>query len=106
MLRYIIRRVVMALPTLILASLAIFLILHLIPGDPAAIVAGGDATPAQVAAVRTDLGLDKPLVAQYAIWIGHVLRGNFGNSLIGKYPVWDQIRRAYPATLELTIAAL
>jgi ABC-type dipeptide/oligopeptide/nickel transport system permease component len=106
MLRYIIRRVVMALPTLILASLAIFLILHLIPGDPAAIVAGGDATPAQVAAVRKDLGLDKPLVAQYAIWIGHVLRGNFGNSLIGKYPVWDQIKRAYPATLELTIAAL
>ncbi len=106
MLRYIIRRIVMALPTLILASLAIFLILRLIPGDPATIVAGSDATPAQVAAVRKDLGLDKPLIAQYAIWIGHVLRGNFGNSLIGKYPVWDQIRRAYPATLELTIAAL
>jgi peptide/nickel transport system permease protein len=106
MLRYIIRRVVMALPTLILASMAIFLILHLIPGDPAAIVAGGDATPAQVAAVRKDLGLDKPLIAQYAIWSGHVLRGNFGNSLIGKYPVWDQIKRAYPATLELTLAAL
>ncbi|MDQ2785879.1 MAG: ABC transporter permease [Chloroflexota bacterium] len=106
MLRYIIRRIVMALPTLILASLAIFLILRLIPGDPATIVAGSDATPAQVAAVRKDLGLDKPLVAQYAIWIGQVLRGNFGNSLIGKYPVWDQIRHAYPATLELTIAAL
>lgn len=106
MLRYIVRRIVMALPTLILASIAIFLILHLIPGDPASIVAGGDATPAQVAAVRKDLGLDKPLVAQYAIWVGHALRGNFGNSLIGKYPVWDQIKRAYPATLELTIAAL
>jgi peptide/nickel transport system permease protein len=106
MLRYIVRRVLMALPTLILASMAIFLILHLIPGDPAAIIAGGDATPAQVAAVRKDLGLDKPLVVQYGIWSGHVLRGNFGNSLIGKYPVWDQIKHAYPATLELTIAAL
>ena len=106
MLRYIIRRVLMALPTLILASMAIFLILHLIPGDPAAIIAGGDATPAQVAAVRKDLGLDKPLVVQYGIWSGHVLRGNFGTSLIGKYPVWDQIKHAYPATLELTIAAL
>jgi ABC-type dipeptide/oligopeptide/nickel transport system permease component len=96
----------MALPTLVLASMAIFLILHLIPGDPAAIIAGGDATPAQVAAVRKDLGLDRPLVVQYAIWSGHVLHGNFGNSLIGKYPVWDQIKHAYPATLELTIAAL
>lgn len=106
MVRYIIRRALLAVPTLILASLAIFLILHLIPGDPAVIVAGADATPAQVAAVRTDLGLDKPLAVQYAIWIGHVLRGDFGNSLIGKYPVWDQIKRAYPATLELTIGAL
>ncbi len=106
MLRYITRRVLMALPTLVLASMAIFLILHLIPGDPAAIIAGGDATPAQVAAVRKDLGLDRPLVVQYAIWSGHVLHGNFGNSLIGKYPVWDQIKHAYPATLELTIAAL
>lgn len=106
MLRYIIRRIVMALPTLILASMAIFLILHLIPGDPAQTLAGGDATPAQVAAVRKDLGLDKPLVVQYGIWVGHVLHGDFGNSLIGKYPVWDQIRRAYPATLELTIGAL
>ena len=106
MVRYIIRRVVMALPTLVLASLAIFLILHLIPGDPAAIVAGADATPAQLAAVRTDLGLDKPLVVQYARWLGQVLHGNFGTSLIGKYPVGDQIRRAYPATLDLTLAAL
>jgi ABC-type dipeptide/oligopeptide/nickel transport system permease component len=106
MLRYILRRVLLALPTLVLASATIFLILHLIPGDPAVIVAGADATPAQVAAVRKDLGLDKPLVVQYGIWVGHVLRGNFGNSLIGKYPVWDQIRRAWPATLELTIGAL
>ena len=106
MLRYILRRVLLAVPTLVLASAAIFLILHLIPGDPAAIVAGADATPAQVAAVRKDLGLDQPLVVQYGIWVDHVLRGDFGNSLIGKYPVWDQIKRAYPATLELTIGAL
>ena len=106
MARYIARRVLLAVPTLLLASLLIFLLLRLIPGDPATIVAGSDATPEQVAAVRRDLGLDQSLVVQYATWLGRVQRGNFGLSQIGKYPVWDQIARAYPATLELTAVAL
>ena len=106
MARYIARRVLLAVPTLLLASIAIFLLLRLSPGDPATIVAGGDATPEQVAAVRHDLGLDQSLIVQYFTWLNRALHGNFGLSLIGKYPVWDQIARAYPATLELTAAAL
>lgn len=106
MARYIARRVLLTIPTLLLASILIFLLLRLIPGDPATIVAGSDATPEQVAAVRLDLGLDRPLIVQYVTWLNRALHGDFGRSLIGKYPVWDQIKRAYPATLELTVAAL
>lgn len=106
MARYIARRVLLTVPTLLLASVLIFLLLRLIPGDPATIVAGSDATPEQVAAVRHELSLDQPLVTQYVTWLNRALHGNFGRSLIGKYPVWDQIQRAYPATLELTVAAM
>jgi len=104
--RYILRRVLLAVPTLLLASLAVFLLLRLIPGDPAATVAGSDATPDQVQAVRRSLGLDRPLPVQYADWLGRVLRGDFGRSLIGRYDVWTQIQRAYPATIQLTLAAM
>lgn len=103
--RYIIRRAILTIPTLILASVAIFLLLRLIPGDPAALVAGADATPEQVRAVRRELGLDRPLPVQYIAWLGQILRGDFGRSLIGKYDVWQQVARAYPATIELTAAA-
>jgi len=103
--RYIIRRIILTIPTLILASMAIFLLLRLIPGDPVALIAGSDATPEQVQAVRRDLGLDRPLPVQYIEWLGRILRGDFGRSLIGKYDVWQQVKRAYPATIELTLAA-
>jgi peptide/nickel transport system permease protein len=103
--RYIVRRIILTIPTLILASMAIFLILHLIPGDPVALIAGSDATREQVQAVRRDLGLDRPLPVQYVEWLSRILRGDFGRSLIGKYEVWPQIKRAYPATIELTVAA-
>ncbi len=104
--RYILRRILLAVPTLLLASLAVFLLLRLIPGDPAATVAGSDATAEQVQAVRRSLGLDRPLPVQYADWLGRVVRGDFGRSLIGRYDVWAQIQRAYPATIQLTLAAM
>lgn len=103
---YILRRIGLTLPTLLLASVAIFLLLRLIPGDPVVLVAGSDATPEQVQAVRRDLGLDRPLPAQYATWLGRVVRGDFGRSLIGRNDIRAQIARAYPATLELTVAAM
>ncbi|MBA3415881.1 MAG: ABC transporter permease, partial [Chloroflexia bacterium] len=106
MIGYILRRILLATPTLILASVAIFLFLRLIPGAPVALVAGADATPDQVQAVRRELGLDRPLPVQYVIWLGGVVRGDFGRSLIGRNDIGEQIALAYPATLELSVAAM
>jgi len=94
------------LPVLILASVALFLLLHLVPGDPALLLAGPDATPEVVAAVRKDMGLDQPLPVQYALWMQHALRGDLGKSYISRLPVWQLIQNALPATIELAMAAL
>jgi ABC-type dipeptide/oligopeptide/nickel transport system permease component len=103
---FIFRRVLQAIPVLILASVGVFLLLHLVPGDPALLLAGPDATPEVVAAVRKDMGLDQPLPVQYALWMSHALRGDLGKSYISRLPVWQLIQNALPATIELTLAAL
>jgi ABC-type dipeptide/oligopeptide/nickel transport system permease component len=103
---YVIRRLLQAVPVLVLASIAVFLVIHLVPGDPALLLAGPDATPEVVAAVRRDMGLDAPLPVQYALWMGHVLQGDLGRSYISRLPVTQLIRNALPATIELALAAL
>jgi len=103
---YVAQRLLQALPVLILASVALFLLLHLVPGDPALLLAGPDATPEVVAAVRKDMGLDQPLPVQYALWMQHALRGDLGKSYISRLPVWQLIQNALPATIELAMAAL
>jgi peptide/nickel transport system permease protein len=103
---YVIRRLLQAVPVLVLASVAVFLLIHLVPGDPALLLAGPDATPEVVVAVRKDMGLDQPLPVQYALWAGHVLRGDLGKSYISRLPVWQLIQNALPATIELTCAAM
>src|SRR3954453_15871242 len=103
---FIVRRLMQAVPVLVLASLGVFLLLHLVPGDPALLLAGPDATPEVVAAVRTDMGLDDPLPVQYALWMGHALRGDLGKSYISRLPVWQLIQNALPATIELALAWL
>jgi ABC-type dipeptide/oligopeptide/nickel transport system permease component len=103
---FIIRRLLQAIPVLVLASLGVFLLLHLVPGDPALLLAGPDATPEVVAAVRTDMGLDEPLPVQYALWMEHALRGDLGKSYISRLPVWQLIQNALPATIELAVSGL
>jgi ABC-type dipeptide/oligopeptide/nickel transport system permease component len=103
---YVLRRILQAIPVLILASIAIFGLLHLVPGDPAVMLAGQDATPAVVEAVRRDMGLDAPLPVQYALWMGHVLRGDLGKSYMTRLPVTELLAAALPATVELGLAAL
>ena len=103
---YVLRRILQAVPVLLLASVGVFLLLHLVPGDPALLLAGPDATPEVVAAVRRDMGLDQPLPVQYAVWMQHALRGDLGKSYISRLPVWQLIQNALPATLELALAAL
>ena len=106
MLRYVGRRLIQAVPTLFLTTVGIFLLLHLVPGDPAAVLAGSDAPPDVVAALGREMGLDRPLPVQYALWLGRVLRGDLGVSYVNKFPVRELIAMRAPATLELAAAGL
>jgi len=103
---FVLRRLAQAVPTIFLTTVLIFLFLHLVPGDPAAVLAGSDAPPEVVEALRKEMGLDRSLPVQYAIWIGRVARGDLGVSYVSKFPVWTLILRRLPATLELTIGGL
>jgi ABC-type dipeptide/oligopeptide/nickel transport system permease component len=104
--KFIVRRLAQAVPVAFLASIAIFLLLRLIPGDPADVLAGPDARPEVVQAIRQDLGLEQPLPVQYVIWLSHIVRGDLGRSALSKLPVADLIARRIPATLELAVAAM
>lgn len=103
--RYALRRLWQMLPVLIVVSFVIFMIIHLIPGDPAQLMAGANARPEQVEALRAQFGLDKPLITQYGIWLRQVFRGDLGISYINKYPVVQYITQRIPATLELALTA-
>jgi peptide/nickel transport system permease protein len=103
MLRYIVRRIALSVPILLLVSIMVFGLIHLIPGDPATVILGQEATPEAAAALRHELGLDQPLVIQYGTWLSHVLRGDLGRSLVDRTPVIDQIKLRLPITLELTL---
>jgi peptide/nickel transport system permease protein len=103
---YLIRRLAQTLPVLVLASIVVFVFLRLVPGDPALILAGPDATPEIVAAIREQMGLNASWPQQYLIWIGHVLQGDLGRSYITRLPIAQLIATAMPATIELALAAL
>jgi peptide/nickel transport system permease protein len=83
----------------------VFSLIHLIPGDPATVILGQEATPEAKAALRHELGLDRPLVTQYLSWLGHIVRGDLGRSLVDRTPVIGVIRQRLPATLELTLGS-
>jgi len=103
MFRFIVRRLVLSIPILLLVSIMVFGLIHLIPGDPVTVILGQEATPEAAAALRHELGLDQPLLIQYVTWVSHVLRGDLGRSLVDRTPVIDQIKLRLPVTLELTI---
>ncbi|HYL82383.1 MAG TPA: nickel ABC transporter permease [Candidatus Acidoferrum sp.] len=103
--RYIFRRLLYMTPILFGVSLVIFLMLHLVPGDPARLVAGLDATQEDVKIIRSSLGLDRPLPIQYLSWLGNVLHGDLGRSTRTHRPVTQELRLTFPATVELTLSA-
>lgn len=103
---YLLRKIPSALLVLLLASVLIFAILRLVPGDAAESLAGSDASPATVAAIRHQLGLDEPLFTQYVTWIGDLLRGDLGPSYTIGGQVADLIGDGLGATAELTVGAL
>jgi peptide/nickel transport system permease protein len=100
------RRLVSAIPTLFMLSLIVFVVLRLIPADPLAMMLPPNATPADAAALRHQLGLDKPIPVQFVIWLVNALHGNLGASISFQQPVSILIGSTLPATLELCLAAL
>lgn len=91
MLFYTVKRLLALIPTLLAASMLVFLFVHLIPGDPASILLGDTATPEEVAALTRELGLDEPIWTQYLIWLGNVLQGDLGTSVFFGEPVLSVI---------------
>ena len=105
MLRYAARRLAQTVPTLLVISVLTFLLVRLIPGDPATLIAGEEATPEVLAGLRERLGLDRPLTEQYLIYLRAVVRADLGRSIRSKQPVADELAARIPATLDLALAA-
>jgi peptide/nickel transport system permease protein len=103
---YIARRLIALVPTLLFVSVLIFSLQQLLPGDPALALAGEEHDPAAVAAIRAKYHLDRPLVVQYRIWLGNVLRGDFGESLRSRIPVSELLASKLPVTIELAVCSM
>jgi peptide/nickel transport system permease protein len=101
-----VRRLALLVPTLLGVATLVFAFLHLVPGDPVEIMLGESAAPADVAELRRELGLDRPLLVQYGRFLAHAARGDLGRSIVYRAPVSHVIATRYPATLELAAAAL
>ncbi|MGH1426137.1 MAG: ABC transporter permease [Pseudooceanicola sp.] len=98
---YILKRLLSAVPVLFGITVIVFLIMAMIPGDPATAILGSYATPENVEKLNRDLGLDKPLVTRYFIWLGNMLQGDFGRSFALNRPVLDEVLERFSATLIL-----
>ena len=103
---YIIKRLIAVVPVLFGLSIIVFLVMALIPGDTATAILGAYATPENVERINRDLGLDKPLVQQYLIWITNLLQGDFGRAYALNRPVLDEVLERFQATLVLAGVSL
>ena len=104
--RFIAKRIISVIPVLIIVSIVIFSLIHLVPGDPATAMLGDLATEEDIAALRIRMGLDKPLIEQYFIWIGNVFHGDFGMSVVNNETVGSLIISHIRPTISLAIYAL
>lgn len=105
-LRFVLRRIALTIPVLLLMSVFIFMMIHLVPGDPARTMLGFRATPENVRQVTSSLGLDKPLPQQYVDWIGGLLHGDLGQDYISHESLAHLLGEALPVTLELTLVSM
>jgi len=105
-LAFVVRRLLATVPVLAMVAVFVFLMLRLTPGDPAAVIAGDNAMPDQVEAIRQKLGLDEPIVTQFFIWIGKALQGDFGESFFFKKTVAELIAQRIEPTVALAIVTL
>ena len=106
MFSYVIKRLLGLIPTLFIVAVLVFLFVHLLPGDPARLIAGPEADAQVIDMVRSQLGLDKPLWSQFLHYMGNVLQGDFGNSLVSRRPVSEEIASRFMPTLWLTLASM
>jgi len=106
MLAYIIRRIFILIPTLLGVSILVFLMLHITPGDPAELLLGERATEEALVELREHLGLNEPLYVQYGMFLKRLMKGDLGETIWTRQKVWIEIKHRFPATIELTLAAL
>ncbi|HHP7236221.1 MAG TPA: ABC transporter permease [Desulfobacterales bacterium] len=106
MLAYIIRRILILIPTLLGVSVIVFLMLHLTPGDPAELLLGERATPQALDEMREHLGLKEPLYVQYGMFLKRLMQGDLGETIWTRQKVWTEVTQRFPATIELSVAAL
>jgi peptide/nickel transport system permease protein len=104
--KYLIRRILEAIPVVIGVSILVFLLIHFIPGDPATTILGERATEEAAEQIRERLGLNKPLYEQYFIWVGNMMRGELGETIRGGIPISFELSRRFPATIELALIGL
>ncbi|TCR64921.1 ABC transporter permease [Bosea sp. BK604] len=106
MIGYLVRRILLAIPTLFVMLTAIFVLVRLVPGDAASVILGDQASAASLAALREKLGLDQPVHVQYLAFLGKILTGDFGESLSSGRSVIREVLLVLPSTIELTVAAI
>ncbi|EHZ9229968.1 glutathione ABC transporter permease GsiC [Salmonella enterica] len=106
MLNYVLKRLLGLIPTLLIVAVLVFLFVHLLPGDPARLIAGPEADAQVIALVRQQLGLDQPLHVKFWHYITHVLQGDFGTSMVSRRPVSEEIASRFLPTLWLTITSM
>ena len=106
MMRFLLGRLAATIPVLLLVAVFVFLLLRLTPGDPAAVIAGDSATTEQIEQIRESLGLNEPLLTQFGIWFGNVLRGDLGESFFFRLPVATLIAQRIEPTLALALCTI
>lgn len=103
---YIFRRLLLLIPTVLGVTVVVFLMMHFIPGDPISLLLGENTTQEAEADLRRQYGLDRPLYVQYGLWLGRLLTGDWGTSIIANRPILDDLMRRVPITLELIVLAM
>ena len=106
MLRFLMQRLLALIPVLFIVAVVVFLILRLTPGDPAAVIAGNNATNEDIDRIREQLGLNRPLITQFMIWLGNVLQGDLGYSFYLNKPVTELIAQRIEPTLSLAAGTM
>ena len=106
MVGYILKRLLLAVPTLFAVLTIVFVLARVLPGDPAQTILGDQASQEALASMRHRLGVDKPIGAQYVDFLFNAVRGDWGNSLVTGKPVAEEVRKVLPYTIDLTVTSI